>query len=53
MRCQIAAVETIGDDQLDVELDVRPSDLKLRDADVPTLREFYSRFFLKTALKDF
>ncbi len=38
--------------KLDVELDVKPSDLKMRDADVETLREFYRRYEFKAALKD-
>ncbi|HET8941026.1 MAG TPA: DNA polymerase, partial [Rudaea sp.] len=36
----------------DVELDVKPSELKLRDADVGTLREFYRRYEFKAALKE-
>ncbi|MGA9335647.1 MAG: DNA polymerase I [Rudaea sp.] len=38
--------------KLDVELDVKPTELKLRDADMDTLREFYRRYEFKAALKE-
>ncbi|RAP58222.1 DNA polymerase I [Oleiagrimonas sp. MCCC 1A03011] len=36
----------------DVELDVGPTDLALRDADVERLRELYTRYDFRAALKD-
>jgi DNA polymerase I len=38
--------------KLDVPLDVKPSELKLRDADTAFLREFYLRYEFKAALKE-
>ena len=38
--------------KLDVPLDVKPSDLKLREPDSALLREFYQRFEFKAALRE-
>jgi DNA polymerase I len=43
---QLATIKT------DVALDVKPSDLKLRDPDIAALRELYQRYEFKAALKD-
>ena len=43
---QLATIKT------DVELDVKPSDLALREADAVKLRELYTRYEFKAALKE-